>query len=346
MSLRIDIPITYEAVVLKKNGSRPKKMRFREDVEVDIPAFDMADAPIAVAWRDRSPQGQLREHFTRWLGGSHMAPAVGSPVGDEGKLRNYAVEYVNSKLLPATKAIQEECEIFDPSKYRIVDGRQRNKALFGVGHFAKRLVVLDDAMYARVQDPAYFVNRAHKQRKGGAWSYAIRPIEMASSSLTTRYFSLHDFDAVLEYSPGAAEKNGRYDVDVLIPDSLTIDPSEQDILHAGILTRGVANILIFTPEGAHPMRHRRYASAPEVLEPWHKLCLMLPPSYGGDFGFLPNYFDYDQLAEVLEDLHPYLLIDSLSHPRETLRTDLNYIREAMDMYRERPLDFTPSGMGM
>ncbi|MTH95203.1 HD-GYP domain-containing protein [Roseibium sp. RKSG952] len=85
----------------------------------------------------------------------------------------------------------------------------------------------------------------------------------------------------------------------------------------------------------------RYAFDPFLLRKFISLRLD-----DAELRFLPHDFDYDRLAELIGDIHPYLWLDSAEHLRETLRIELKYVRETLDMYRERPLEFSPAGMRM
>lgn len=333
MTVKFTFPVFYEATVAKRGGSRLQKMLFREVLDISLPVIDGSHVQTAVVWSEQ-PGGQRTEWLNRstvWHGGSHLR-AVRRNFFDEKALVAAAVDKIQKPIRCPFRI--EDAVDFDPSVYDVRDGRQRNQALFGAERTAKNLAVIGNSLYERVQDPGFFVNRAHKHRKGGEWSYAIRPAETATESLTTRYFSLNDFDLVKEYSSGAAEMNGRYRVEVLMPESLSVDFFEHDLFNAALLAARMTCDKLY--------ENAPWSVSPEVQEPWLKLQGMLPHGFNGDFGFLPNDIDYTELADLTEELHSYLEFDV----DKTRYPELRYMREALNMFRERPLEFSPSGFGV
>lgn len=350
MSLNFSVPIFFEGAAIPRGKRAPSVTYFTEDIDVSIPVVDPADAPVAVSWQEiGNGARQQRPRHSLWLDGHHFFSNTLKPFADEKLaeefIRGFLVDR-DDKLtgggaylayLAARRRDGSTPVHYDQDRHLLIDDRGRNAQLNALSVLIDRLCLIGDRLYFKGRDPAYGVNRSHLNRPGQRYSYYLRAADHNSGSISTRSFSLNDFEAVREFSAGARRLSGRYEVDIFMPETLTVDHDASALL----------DVALFVLKQARRQYASTYSSTggcwtPETQEPLMALQRLLP-SLGSDHAIhdFPSDLDFDGIAVAIENIYPYLWVDNIDN--KGMRPDLKYVEQVVNSWGDRNLIAEPDG---
>jgi hypothetical protein len=191
--MELKVPFGYSAEVVERGKRNPVTRYFYEWATVEVPSPSVDDAPVAVAWYDRMPQGdeqmdhghdsKLREFglipddgqlHTRTFNGAHYWFNVHAD-RDAYDARHYkeTIEQFRERVAKGDGAwpikgvprvagnlLQEHPDGYplDLSAYREVKSSGRDKALQAIiDNFGDNLIAVDGYIYVKKAEPVYML---------------------------------------------------------------------------------------------------------------------------------------------------------------------------------------------
>lgn len=348
MSIKFSFPVCFDGTAIPRGKKKPVSKTFVEHVDVEIPVVDPDDAPIAVAWRETNINRTKAGH-TVWAGDAHYfatgIPEFKSDADAESVIREFLTTS-NTRITDIHSTFDHlrspvaDVTPYDSDRLNLIDDRGRNKSFRVLDELISRLVVVGNKLHFRGLEPSYGVNRAHlnrggMNRAGPQYSYYIRDVGKNTASTAKRYFSLNDFESVRLFSPGAARHSGRYEVDVFMPETLTLDHDAFNLLNTALSFSSFA-----TYSYGRGVHHGDWS--PETDGPLLRLHSLLPPLGDlRDVSEFPRDLDFDGIADEIENLYPYVWVDCTDRP--DMRAELRYVERVIDDWRNRGLRLNAEG---
>lgn len=334
MSVNVTINIRYPAVALKRGKSRPSKFIFSENIDFAIPAHNPEDCPVAVSWKETREHAPHRGE-SRWVNDCHHQRTTVPRVERDDNVAAF-IQKTAGYFLREEMGVQtdpDEVTAFDPDRYRLIDDRSRLAKAETLRLITDRVTVIGDRIFMRGGEPSYYVApRNHKSGKNTSTAYKLIDLPVVSASTARRYFSLNDLKGVEEFSPKAKEAPARYDVDIMMPETLRTDHASYNLMCAAMEFRDILEVV--SAKRGLPVFQKSESVVEEGLI---SLGRMLP--FRDEIDVASNNLDQFSLHEIVIEmsrLYPYAWVDSEGDGR--VRSSLKTIQQISEIWQERPLE--------
>lgn len=343
MSFETTYPIYFKALALKRGRARPTEMLFVEHVDISVPVFDPSECPVAVSWNETRAHAPQRGE-SRFFDGAHHQRTTAPDIETSDDFSRYLKELLSERVHFTGRRLvdQQGVEVFDPSVYKLVDDRDRLNKLRFLRNMTGPITIVGSRLFLRSGEPSYYVaSRNHKSPKNTGYPYGLKDLPRSGPTTASRYFSLNDFEGVQEFSPRALEKNGRYEVEVLMPETITADHRAYNLLCGCLEFRYMMERFcirehdFYAPEGGNL----------DAKEGLYRLAKLLPLSEDRDISSSKvASVDFHALSAEVERLFPYVWVDCVGDngPNASARQSLKSIEELIDAWRNRPLELDVS----
>lgn len=156
--MQINFQLFYNETIIPKNGTKEKRVIFKEIIPIEIKEISGNQAPIAITWEN------IKDKETRYFENKHYMVIEYASNLNEINLNDKQDIYEKLNFLQTTNYMfdnteTENIKILDEKKYKKIISNNKEKTIKEFKDRIKNTIIIDGIFYKKVNEPIFIFRK-------------------------------------------------------------------------------------------------------------------------------------------------------------------------------------------